>query len=46
MPGPGNFEKEISKNGFGDNLKLIQERMKRLWNGEKCALLICSSFRN
>ena len=31
------FEKEIQTNGFGDVLRSIEPRMKRLWNGEKWA---------
>ena len=36
--GHGLFEHEIETNGFGDVLKSITPKMKRIWNGEKWRL--------
>ena len=33
---PGDFENEISANGFEDSLITTKNRMLRIWNGEKC----------
>ena len=33
--GPGDFEKEIEDNGFGDALNRCEKQMMQKWNDEK-----------